>query len=202
MACNRFFDFCCGEAEEEVKYGALIPRDDDLGWNTDATTSSNNKNNNLDNSSNHSLGMDDGKERIRRIEEKVTLINRHRSKEQQRPGIRGTITCKPIDMTEYCQNHQPPSFPKSNQEIAFLSQVLKESLMIVLDLEDSEIQLLCMAMQKETVAPGTTIIRKGDIGDYFYIIDQGEVLFVDPDKEESNLGRVGRGNAFGELALL
>jgi hypothetical protein len=186
MACNRFINACCGEGEEEWKYGAFEP----MAASRESGSSSNGANS----------FRESERERIRRIEEKVTQINQQRT--LVRPGFRGTVACKPIDMTEYCSNHEPPSFPKSDVEIEFLSQVLKDALSIVLDLGDAEIHLLCVAMQKETVPAATTIIRKGDIGDFYYVIDQGTVCFVDPDQEDQHLGEVGRGEAFGELALL
>ena len=177
MACRNWIKLCCGE-EEEVKYSAFVAADD-AGYNADAAVSQTDT------------------ERIRRIEDKVALANRH--KRSDRPGDRHTITCKPIDMT--CIQNRPPSYPKSDEQVEFLSKVIRESL-IVLDLEDAEIRLLCMAMQQETVEPGTTIIRKGDIGDFYYIIEQGTVIFVDPDRSDSIVGSVGRGEGFGELALL
>ncbi|GKZ01355.1 hypothetical protein MPSEU_001086500 [Mayamaea pseudoterrestris] len=185
MSCTNLFKLCCGEGEEALKYGAFVSSDSSpgFGWEYNGDTST-----------------PDEKERIQRIEEKVTLINRHRSKEV-RPGIRGTIACKPIDMTT---NYEPPSHPKSEEDVEFLMQALRDSLMIVLDLDDSELKLLCSAMEKETVPAGTMVIEKGDMGDFYYIIDSGEVAFVDPDNQDNvtTLSKAGRGEAFGELALL
>ncbi len=52
--------------------------------------------------------------------------------------------------------------------------------------------------------PGDIIIRQGEIGDRFYIIESGEVEIVqqDPGKQEKRLGTRSTGESFGELALL
>jgi hypothetical protein len=177
MSWSSFINVCCGQAEEQIKYGAFIPNEDE-------------------------------KDRIQRIEEKVTLMNRHLNSEVLVGGgfnnnIRGTIACKAIDMTEYLQNYQPPSHYKSEDEMEFLVQVLNDSLTIVLDLEDSEVKLLASAMEKETVPAGTTIFKKGDDGDFYYIVGEGEVLVVDPDQDDDgNFTTICQGEAFGELALL
>lgn len=185
MACANFIRVFCGEVEEEVKHPAFEP------CGTDASEWSD---------GGHDAKRDTEAERIRLLEEKVAVANRCRRNE--RPRIRGTITCKPVDMNYYCAKHQPPSFPKSSDELDFLRQVMRECLMTALDLEDSEIDLLCMAMLKEIIPPHTVVVSKGDIGDFYYVVDEGELLFTDPDEDGKVCGRVKRGAAFGELALL
>ena len=46
---------------------------------------------------------------------------------------------------------------------------------------------------------GTIIIQQGDIGDYFYVVDQGQVSFA---VDGNHVGACTRGASFGELALL
>lgn len=55
------------------------------------------------------------------------------------------------------------------------------------------------------VAPGETIIKQGDEGDSYYLIDSGEaeVIRTDPLTDETVcVGTLGPGDAFGEEALL
>ncbi len=54
-------------------------------------------------------------------------------------------------------------------------------------------------MQKESCPAETVIIRQYDLGDYFYIVDQGKVDFIANDLQ---VGSTSRGGSFGELALL
>jgi len=51
---------------------------------------------------------------------------------------------------------------------------------------------------------GEVIIRQGEIGDHFYIIDSGqvEVLQEEPGAQPKRLRVLGTGASFGEIALL
>lgn len=112
-----------------------------------------------------------------------------------------------------------PSYPKTPQERKFLEGTIKNSF-IFMDLSSSERNVLLDALQPETVAQNTVIITQGDTGDYFYIVQSGNVDYYlsdkpieDPDAEGGtqlrvpddygkNVGTCGMGGSFGELALL
>lgn len=50
---------------------------------------------------------------------------------------------------------------------------------------------------------GEIIFHEGDIGDYLYIIVSGEVeIFTTQEKKENIIGKLGKGEYFGEMALL
>lgn len=71
---------------------------------------------------------------------------------------------------------------------------------ILFNLTDS--QLLDIAAQLETrsVAANETVIRQGEVGDSFYIIEEGTFsCYLD---DGTKLALVDRGSCFGELALL
>lgn len=52
-------------------------------------------------------------------------------------------------------------------------------------------------------SPGTTIVREGTIGDEFYIVLDGSVdIYLQRTNREVLVGRKGRGEFFGEMALL
>lgn len=62
----------------------------------------------------------------------------------------------------------------------------------------TELEGLTLAAEVVEVAAGSCIIRRGDVGDRFYVIDQGEVEVV----ARSGTSRLGPGSHFGEIALL
>lgn len=102
---------------------------------------------------------------------------------------------QPLDLTV---DYEPPIFPKTDEEVAFLEHVLQDNF-IFMDLSDEERSLFINAMQKETVVDKATIIKQGDNGDFFYIVESGTVDFLDGDE---NVGACECGGSFGELALL
>jgi CRP-like cAMP-binding protein len=66
------------------------------------------------------------------------------------------------------------------------------------------IQSIFMRMQEVPVKAGETIIKQGDDGDYYYIINNGKckVTKLSKTNTELNLATLSDGDAFGEEALL
>ena len=71
-------------------------------------------------------------------------------------------------------------------------------------MEEAEIDLLCSRLERETFSAGKVIIRQGRRGDKFYIINRGhvEVTVRDERGVTEVVNQLGRGDYFGELALL
>ena len=73
-----------------------------------------------------------------------------------------------------------------------------------------QLTAVASAMESVEYGEGEAICRQGERGDYFYVVDGGKVRVVStdarvtgqPDGVESELGMLGRGKYFGELALL
>jgi len=63
---------------------------------------------------------------------------------------------------------------------------------------------LASCCRSEKFAEGATIVRQGDIGDAFYVLQKGQaVVSVElPDGTEKQLAKLGPGDYFGEKALL
>lgn len=72
----------------------------------------------------------------------------------------------------------------------------------------ANIDLLLEKMEPIRINAGEVIIRQGDEGDYFYVIEQGEALVTrmiddDEDTEDSvEMAHLGEGSSFGEAALI
>jgi len=66
------------------------------------------------------------------------------------------------------------------------------------------LQSIFMRMVPVTAAPGERLIRQGEVGDYFYVIEKGRcrVLREEPDAAPVSLAIFGPGDCFGEESLL
>ena len=121
----------------------------------------------------------------------INTHNRVRQKQQRGQNI----FAQKIDLTE---NFETPCYPKSESAIQFIDTSLVDNF-IFASLSGKERRLLIDAMQLETVPAATVIIKQGDVGDYFYVVDDGHVSFA---VDGNHVGACGRGGSFGELALL
>jgi len=61
-----------------------------------------------------------------------------------------------------------------------------------------------VGIRREHFEPGQVVFREGDRGDWLYVVVDGEVEVVKavPDGGETSLRRLGRGECFGEIALV
>ena len=69
-------------------------------------------------------------------------------------------------------------------------------------LSESEISTLALACLTETYEAGHVIVREGEPGDIFYMIDSGSVDVFIKAKGSKPVATLQRGKFFGELALL
>ena len=93
----------------------------------------------------------------------------------------------------------PPAYDKTDSEAAFLKETI-ETNRLMKNLEPSDREQLGKAFQKVSFAKGDFIIKQGDKGDNFYILDEGECDISVEGK--GSVMTATKGIAFGELALL
>jgi serine/threonine protein kinase/CRP-like cAMP-binding protein len=91
-----------------------------------------------------------------------------------------------------------PFYPKPASAVQFIDESLADNF-IFDSLTKEERRLLINAMKADTVPAGTIIIRQGEMGDYFYVVEAGHISFV---VDGNHVGACTRGASFGELALL
>ncbi|EKX36560.1 hypothetical protein GUITHDRAFT_97527, partial [Guillardia theta CCMP2712] len=93
--------------------------------------------------------------------------------------------------------------PKVEQEKQKLASVLKE-MVIFSDVHDEDIHALVDAFAPEWCAAETVIMRKGDMGDKFYIVDKGvcDCFVASAEGGSMLICTVTEGKGVGELALL
>ena len=73
------------------------------------------------------------------------------------------------------------------------------------NLPAANIETLLNRLEPIIVKAGEVVIRQGDVGDYFYMIDQGTALVTrnpDDDEDSVELAELERGATFGEAALI
>lgn len=110
--------------------------------------------------------------------------------------LRGAVFSPSVNVDD---DYKPPSFPKSKEEVKFLTTVLQGNFLFS-ELSDQECNILVQAMQKETVNKDAIIIQQGDSGDFYYVVASGVVNYV--LETAGNVGQCEKGGSFGELALL
>ena len=93
---------------------------------------------------------------------------------------------------------RPPKFAHSPAELTVIRKALKKNFVFG-DLNDKELQPLMDAFEKCSFKANENIITQGSRGDFFYIIFDGKVAF---NVNGKIVGKAGKGNSFGELALL
>jgi CRP-like cAMP-binding protein len=105
------------------------------------------------------------------------------------------VFAEPLDMD---MDFDIPSFPKSADAVKFIDDSLADNF-IFASLTKEERRLLIDAMKADTAPAGTIIINQGEVGDYFYVVEDGSISFA---VDGNHVGACARGASFGELALL
>jgi cAMP-dependent protein kinase regulator len=107
------------------------------------------------------------------------------------------------DTVHMGDNYQPAVFPKSEEISNILLKVVKSNILFKSYTSDEQ-RAIVDAFQSFQVPAGESVIRQGEEGAFFYIIESGELeILLDADGLEVQIGRLlGRGDYFGELALM
>lgn len=110
---------------------------------------------------------------------------------------RGGISAEPVT-EEDAANYVKKVVPKDYKTMAALSKAIAKNVLFS-HLDENERSDIFDAMFPVNVRQGESIIKQGDEGDNFYVIDQGEVeVFVNGDVVTT----IQDGGSFGELALI
>ena len=137
------------------------------------------------------MAKENGTAGIKAHEDAILQHANAKKKDRDRGALRGRV----IDFDE---EFTPPKYPKTPTEVDFLTKALGSNF-IFSDLTEGERSLLIDAMQKETADEDKVIIKQGDNGDFFYIVQEGKMNFV---VDGNAVGACGAGGSFGELSLL
>ncbi len=129
-------------------------------------------------------------ERTARAEEREARIRIHARAQRGK-----NVFAPAIDLST---NYTLPNFTKSEESIKFIDNSLADNF-IFASLSDYERRQLIDAMMPEIVPAATIIIQQGEVGDFFYVVESGQVSFSVDGKY---VGSCSQGGSFGELALL
>eukprot|EP00746_Dinoflagellata_sp_MGD_P162286 gnl/MRDRNA2_/MRDRNA2_89774_c0_seq1.p1 gnl/MRDRNA2_/MRDRNA2_89774_c0~~gnl/MRDRNA2_/MRDRNA2_89774_c0_seq1.p1 ORF type:complete len:810 (+),score=244.80 gnl/MRDRNA2_/MRDRNA2_89774_c0_seq1:115-2430(+) len=121
-------------------------------------------------------------------------------------GARAGVSAQAIS-ADQMKDFVKPVYPKSEEDKNKLKEIIarSEKLQVLFGhLTDSAIFEVIDAMFQKTVKEGETIIKQGDEGDNFYIVDSGtfDVFVSRPEMEPLKVLDYGPDACFGELALM
>ena len=117
-------------------------------------------------------------------------------------SVKKKVLRQPVNVyqpaAEFKEGFKPPKFKKTDEEKELIKKALRKNFVFA-DLTSKELRPLISAFEPFILEAGQTIIKQGDPGDYFYIIQKGRVTF---QVDGVDVGKAGKGSSFGELALL
>ncbi len=91
-----------------------------------------------------------------------------------------------------------PIYEKTPEDRRFIELAVQDNF-IFSGVESAELENLINAFQSYKASSGEPIITEGEVGDYFYILHTGSVVFT---VGGNNVGEAAVGSSFGDLALL
>lgn len=121
------------------------------------------------------------------------------------PGPRMSVSAEVFGKFNLEKEHVPPVHAKSAEQIEAIKQRMSHNFMFS-SLNPKDRKAIMDAVVLVKLKAGETVIKEGDDGDSFYLVEDGELTcskFLNPsDKKETYLKTYMQGESFGELALL
>lgn len=123
----------------------------------------------------------------------------------QKAGPRMSVSAEVFGKFNVEIEYLPPVHAKSEDQISKIKERMKSNFLFA-SLNPKDKKAVLNAILGVKKAAGNVIIKEGDDGDNFYLVEAGELTcskFLKPeDKEETYLKTYVPGESFGELALL
>ena len=118
--------------------------------------------------------------------------------------IRAKNNCKlwSIDCQAFRGIISQHKLKQSEKNLNFLRKVKIGDKVLGEVLEESEINAMELDVQKDTFRQGDVIVREGERGDIFYLIESGTVDVLKKDSCNTPISSLVSGQFFGEKALL
>jgi CRP-like cAMP-binding protein len=118
--------------------------------------------------------------------------------------IRAKMDCKlwSIDRRAFRGITGQHKLKEAERHLQFLRKVKIGEKILGDVLNPSDIDAMALALQKDTFRKGDVIVREGERGDVFYLIESGSVDVFKKDKGDKAIATLESGQFFGEKALL
>jgi cAMP-dependent protein kinase regulator len=127
-------------------------------------------------------------------------------------GRRTSVSAESLNPTSSgSDSWSPPFHPKSEEQVGRLKHAVSGNFLFS-HLDDEHLKTVLDALvEKPIPAKDIKVITQGDAGDYFYIVEDGTFgVFINPsgsaqsgpDGLGNQVGSIGPGGSFGELALM
>jgi len=115
---------------------------------------------------------------------------------------RKSVFAETYDPEEDEQDEKPVVHPKSDSQRKSLLEAVKE-ILLFRSLDQEQLAEVLDAMFERKVNPEEYIIRQGDDGDNFYVVESGVYnIYVNDGTKEVLVGKCDSRGSFGELALM
>lgn len=140
-------------------------------------------------------------EKKKSVEEKDDLPPIEVPKPQGRRR-RQAVAAEAYNPSESDANVKPIFHPKSKEQLMRLKNAV-ENILIFKSCDSEQLHEILDAMFEKRVKHSDEIIRQGDDGDNFYVIDNGVYdVFINANGKEAKVHTFKDGGSFGELALM
>lgn len=119
-----------------------------------------------------------------------------------RRGRRVSVSAESMNPDMFIQAEKVVHHKTDDVKARILSMVKGNFLFNNLDTD--QLDEVVLSMFEKPAKAGEDVIKQGEDGDYFYVVESGTFdIFVTPYQEEpANVGSIGTGGSFGELALM
>lgn len=111
---------------------------------------------------------------------------------------RTSVSAEAMNPNNFTDDWKPPVHPLTMDQLQRLNDSVVQNFLFS-QLEPESLKTVIFALEEKKVPKGTTIIKQGDTGDFFYVLEKGQVSYYVDDKK---VNESSDGSSFGELALM
>lgn len=112
------------------------------------------------------------------------------------------VSAEPMNVMEDQSLVPDVIVPKTDQDRQSIRKAISDNLLFK-SLSEDELSVVIDAMEEKHFKAGDFIIRQGEEGNHFYVLEKGECeCFVNINGEEKMVKHYSYGESFGELALM